>query len=79
MAQTIIQVNADELRTIIHEIVREVLPMQKRTEKEEFLTRREACQLLKITDITLARYIKKGLYRTTPDGRRLPKSQFSEV
>lgn len=73
-ATTLVQCNLEDLRKIVQEAIAQQHAQTVRADK--LLTKAEAMKMLNVTRVTLNRYIKQGLYKTTPDGRMLPLSQF---
>ena len=65
-------VSATELIEHIKEVVKELIPVQQPQPKEDkYLTRKEVCDLLKISVVTVHNWTKKGILNPLKIGNRL--------
>jgi excisionase family DNA binding protein len=78
------QVSKDELADMLTEIIQkelaEKLPEPPKPEAE-YITRQEAADRLKVSLVTLDKYIRQGLFRAVKFGRtvRLTKTEVEEA
>lgn len=68
MRSTFEQEDLEVLRTLIQEELRKIVPQNN---EPKYLTRAEACELLKISPPTLHAWMGKGLLRKTKIGNRV--------
>lgn len=73
MEKMLVNMTEKDLRDMIANIIKDEIPVNKlalqKEEKDTFITRAEACELIGVSETTLTSYVNKGIITPIKVGR----------